>query len=136
MRTSRGARTSPGFPKYDPESYSGPFGEGLHGSAARSHCGRSAADHAARSAAGGALYDSDISYNDQQFGALLDLLKKNGHENDTMIVFTSDHGEEFGSRPHRAWPVAAAGAGARSAVDLLPADVPRWARGGRGRRAR
>lgn len=42
-----------------------------------------------------ALYDSDISYNDQQFGALLKLLKDTGHSDDTLIVFTSDHGEEF-----------------------------------------
>jgi len=42
-----------------------------------------------------ALYDSDISYNDQQFGVLLKLLKDTGHADDTLIVYTSDHGEEF-----------------------------------------
>jgi hypothetical protein len=38
-----------------------------------------------------ALYDSDVSYNDQQFGKLVELL----NADDTMIIFTSDHGEEF-----------------------------------------
>lgn len=42
-----------------------------------------------------ALYDSDISYTDQQFGRLLALLKETGHEQDTMVIFASDHGEEF-----------------------------------------
>jgi arylsulfatase A-like enzyme len=38
-----------------------------------------------------ALYDSDVSYNDQQFGRLLDLL----NADDTMVIFTADHGEEL-----------------------------------------
>jgi len=42
-----------------------------------------------------ALYDADISYNDQQLGVLLAELEKRGHKDDTMIIVTSDHGEEF-----------------------------------------
>jgi choline-sulfatase len=42
-----------------------------------------------------ALYDSDISYNDQQFGELLKILKQTGKEDETLIIYTSDHGEEF-----------------------------------------
>jgi arylsulfatase A-like enzyme len=64
-----------------------------------------------------ALYDSDISYNDQQFGVLLDLLQKTGHENDTMIVFTSDHGEEF-------WEHGRIGHGQSLRQELV--HVPLW----------
>jgi arylsulfatase A-like enzyme len=42
-----------------------------------------------------ALYDSDISYNDQQFGELLKYLEKLGHADDTLIILVADHGEEF-----------------------------------------
>ncbi len=38
-----------------------------------------------------ALYDSDVSYNDHEFGKLLELLDAD----DTMIIFTADHGEEL-----------------------------------------
>jgi arylsulfatase A-like enzyme len=42
-----------------------------------------------------ALYDADIAANDAAFGDLLDLLVRRGLWQDTMIVFVSDHGEEF-----------------------------------------
>jgi arylsulfatase A-like enzyme len=42
-----------------------------------------------------ALYDGEIAFNDEQFGLLLDHLKKQGLYDDAMIVFVSDHGEEF-----------------------------------------
>jgi arylsulfatase A-like enzyme len=42
-----------------------------------------------------ALYDSDISYNDQQFGELLKILEKRGKAADTMIILSADHGDEF-----------------------------------------
>lgn len=41
------------------------------------------------------LYDGEISYWDQQFGVLLDELRKRGLYEDLTIVVTSDHGEEF-----------------------------------------
>lgn len=85
----------PWISKYDPESYSGPFVKGcMDPQLDRIVAGQLQITPRDRQRVI-ALYDSDISYNDQQFGALLDLLKKTGHENDTMIVFTSDHGEEF-----------------------------------------
>lgn len=34
---------------------------------------------------------------DWNFGRLMDFLKKNGMEEDTMVIFTSDHGECFGA---------------------------------------
>lgn len=42
-----------------------------------------------------ALYDGEISYHDTHFGSILDGLASRGLADDTMIVFTADHGEEF-----------------------------------------
>lgn len=42
-----------------------------------------------------ALYDGDIAYMDVQIGRLLDYLDEKGMRDNTLIVFTSDHGEEF-----------------------------------------
>lgn len=42
-----------------------------------------------------ALYDGEIAYLDEQVGRLLDYLDENGLRDNTLIVFTSDHGEEL-----------------------------------------
>ncbi|HJL18421.1 MAG TPA: sulfatase-like hydrolase/transferase [Sandaracinaceae bacterium LLY-WYZ-13_1] len=42
-----------------------------------------------------ALYDGEITYWDEHFGALMDDLRRRGLYDDTLIVVTSDHGEEF-----------------------------------------
>ncbi|MEM9861061.1 MAG: sulfatase [Myxococcota bacterium] len=42
-----------------------------------------------------ALYDGEISYHDQHFGAILDGLEARGLDDETLVVITSDHGEEF-----------------------------------------
>lgn len=42
-----------------------------------------------------ALYDSEVSYVDDNVGLLLDHLKKLKIYDDTLIILTSDHGEEF-----------------------------------------
>jgi choline-sulfatase len=42
-----------------------------------------------------ALYDAEIAFNDRQFGLFLEELKRRGLYDDSLIVFTSDHGEEF-----------------------------------------
>ena len=42
------------------------------------------------------LYDLEIRQNDEAFGMILDLLVDLGQWDDTMVIFTSDHGEEFG----------------------------------------
>ncbi|MEM9556435.1 MAG: sulfatase [Acidobacteriota bacterium] len=41
------------------------------------------------------LYDAEIAENDAAFGALLDELKRRDLYDQTMILFISDHGEEF-----------------------------------------
>ena len=42
-----------------------------------------------------ALYDGEIRYTDEQVGRLLDELKAEGLCDNTMVVITGDHGEEF-----------------------------------------
>lgn len=42
-----------------------------------------------------ALYDGEISYHDTHFGGIVDGLASRGLADDTMVVFTADHGEEF-----------------------------------------
>jgi arylsulfatase A-like enzyme len=41
-------------------------------------------------------YDTEITHTDYQIGRLLQHLNMNGLEENTIVVFTSDHGEEFG----------------------------------------
>ncbi len=48
-------------------------------------------------------YDGEIAYMDRQIGRLLQELKKRGRLSNTIVVFTSDHGEGFfehGTRGH------------------------------------
>jgi arylsulfatase A-like enzyme len=47
------------------------------------------------------LYDAEIAANDASFGRLLDLLENTGELDDTLVIFTSDHGEAFGE--HGTW---------------------------------
>jgi arylsulfatase A-like enzyme len=47
------------------------------------------------------LYDSGIAYLDQHLGVLLDDLKARGLYDQTLIVLTADHGEEF--QEHGGW---------------------------------
>ena len=42
-----------------------------------------------------ALYDGEIRYTDTQIGALLERLERLGRLKNTLVVVTSDHGEEF-----------------------------------------
>jgi arylsulfatase A-like enzyme len=46
-------------------------------------------------------YDSEIASDDSHVGTLLDTLRDLGHENDTIVVLTADHGEEFGDHGGR-----------------------------------
>jgi choline-sulfatase len=42
-----------------------------------------------------ALYDGEISYHDVHFAAIFDGLEKRGLSDETLVVITADHGEEF-----------------------------------------
>jgi arylsulfatase A-like enzyme len=49
------------------------------------------------------LYNLEVAYSDQSFGELLDGLRVRGLLENTLVIFTSDHGEEFwehGRRGH------------------------------------
>jgi len=48
-----------------------------------------------------ALYDGEVAANDTSFGRLLDELEAGGELDDTVVIFTSDHGEAFGE--HGNW---------------------------------
>jgi arylsulfatase A-like enzyme len=54
-----------------------------------------AAEAPARAAGLRALYDAEVASNDAAFGALLARLGSTGLSEETVVVFTSDHGEEF-----------------------------------------
>ncbi len=43
----------------------------------------------------GSLYDSGIAYTDRQLGALFDLLEESGALDRSIVIVTSDHGEQF-----------------------------------------
>ena len=43
-----------------------------------------------------ALYDGEIAFTDRELGRLFDHLEATGQAEDTLVVLTSDHGEEFG----------------------------------------
>jgi arylsulfatase A-like enzyme len=46
------------------------------------------------------LYDEEIAYFDRRFGELLAAVREAGLLDDTILVFTSDHGEEFLEHGH------------------------------------
>ncbi|HKH48359.1 MAG TPA: sulfatase [Thermoanaerobaculia bacterium] len=41
------------------------------------------------------LYDAEVAFNDHSFGAFLDALRQHGLYESSLILFVSDHGEEF-----------------------------------------
>jgi len=47
-----------------------------------------------------ALYDSEIAHTDEHVGRLLDAIKKLGLYDNSIIIITSDHGEELAERGH------------------------------------
>jgi arylsulfatase A-like enzyme len=47
------------------------------------------------------LYDSEVAFTDHEIGRLLASLKDRGHYDDSLIVFTADHGESLVERPDR-----------------------------------
>ena len=49
------------------------------------------------------VYDGEIRSIDHAFGEFLQFLKKIGHYNDVLIIFTSDHGEEFNEHGIVGW---------------------------------
>ena len=46
------------------------------------------------------LYDGEIAYLDELVGGLLDGLEEGGYLDDTLVIITSDHGENLGDHGH------------------------------------
>ena len=90
-----------------------------------------------------AQYDAGIRKADQSLGQLVELVKKTGRYDDTLLIVSADHGEAFGEndifgthgftltpdqihvplllKPHRGWPVKAGRIGTQvSLVDVVP----------------
>ncbi len=85
----------PWLAKYDPEPYQGPFVKAcLDPQLDKIVAGTLKVSERDKTRIA-ALYDSDVSYNDHVLGKLVDELRKRGHLDDTLIVMTSDHGEEL-----------------------------------------
>jgi arylsulfatase A-like enzyme len=42
-----------------------------------------------------ALYDAEVTYHDHHFASVMEALERRGLADDTIVVFTADHGEEF-----------------------------------------
>ena len=85
----------PWIAKYDPEPYVGPFVKAcLDPQLDNIVAGKMKINDRDKKRIE-ALYDSDVSYNDQQFGELIKYLQSKGHLDDTMIVLLADHGDEM-----------------------------------------
>jgi arylsulfatase A-like enzyme len=85
----------PWLAKYDPEPYTGPFVKAcLDPQLDNIVAGKLKITERDKTRII-ALYDADVSYNDAVLGKLLADLKQRGHADDTMLILTSDHGEEF-----------------------------------------
>jgi arylsulfatase A-like enzyme len=81
----------PWLAKYDPEPYAGPFVKACLDPQLDDIVGGKLKITERDKTRIVALYDCDVSYNDQQFGEMLKLVNLD----DTMIIFTADHGEEM-----------------------------------------
>ncbi len=75
----------PWFSRYDPKPTPGVDGKLL----------RHDPDRVANLAAYVARYDGEIAYGDSEFGRFVDALRERGLYDRALIVFLSDHGEEF-----------------------------------------
>ena len=42
-----------------------------------------------------ALYDAEVTYHDRHFASVMEALERRGLADETIVVFTADHGEEF-----------------------------------------
>jgi arylsulfatase A-like enzyme len=85
----------PWIDRYDPVPYGGPLRSGFTGPQLGEYLSGELQLTERDKQRVLALYDSDISYNDHAFGQVLDQLESRGILDDTLIVVTSDHGDEF-----------------------------------------
>lgn len=88
----------PWLNRYDPGPYKGQFKKRVAGPVWDKLAGRPKSVKPRDRQRVLAIYDSTISYNDKHLGELLSYLEKKGIRDETMIVITADHGEEFWER--------------------------------------
>ena len=81
--------------QYDGKGYGGPYKKYLSGTEMGKLKGKKSPPSERDRERIEALYENEIAYNDQQFGALVAHLKEAGIYDQTMIIVTSDHGDEF-----------------------------------------
>jgi arylsulfatase A-like enzyme len=85
----------PWFSRYDDKPYSGRFKREASGTDMGKVAGGSLKVDERDKERIRALYDSNISYQDQQLGVLLEWLETQGIAGQTMLIITADHGDEL-----------------------------------------
>jgi arylsulfatase A-like enzyme len=85
----------PWLKEYHPEPYKGPYEKNVFGKDVEKMAAGARPTTPADRKRIIAIYDSTVSYNDQQLGRVLQALKDKGLRDDTMVVVTADHGEEL-----------------------------------------
>jgi arylsulfatase A-like enzyme len=73
----------------------------------------------------GRAYDGEIAFTDAQLGRVFDALKAAGHEDDTVVVVVSDHGESLGEHGEQTHAVLIYEATLRVPFLLAGPGVPR-----------
>lgn len=80
---------------YDGVGYKGNYTKSLSGAELGKLKGRNSPPRARDQKRIEALYENEIAFNDHHFGELVKALKKEGIYDETMIIVSADHGDEF-----------------------------------------
>jgi arylsulfatase A-like enzyme len=81
--------------------YNGPYTDFADIPLLRDHANRREPDFARHLQQAVDLYDGEIAYNDEVFGRVVEQLKETGFYDRSVLLVTSDHGEEFAD--HQEW---------------------------------
>ncbi|MCA9606438.1 MAG: sulfatase-like hydrolase/transferase, partial [Myxococcales bacterium] len=81
--------------RYDPEPYTGPVDFSQNRTLLEAVKGGSLPLNARDRVHLEALYDGEITYHDRHFASVMEGLERRGIDDETIVVFTADHGEEF-----------------------------------------
>jgi arylsulfatase A-like enzyme len=84
----------PWFSKYDPAPYEGKYQKSISGTEVEELAAKKITPNERDRTRVVAMYDSNVSYQDDLLNQLLEQLKTWGVAEDTMIVVTADHGDE------------------------------------------
>ncbi len=85
----------PWLQMYYPRPYNGPFQKNVFGKDVEKMASRKRQVSQEDRERIEAIYDSTVSYNDAQLGRVIKALEQKGIRDQTLIVITADHGEEF-----------------------------------------